>query len=257
MPSWLRLLWLALFGLSSGCSLIFPTTVPIPTVEHRTGGPGAKTLLVMLPGRGDAPEDYVESGFIEMLAGAGLAVDAVAVDAHFGYYYSRTLLTRLHDDVIAPARAEGYQQVWLLGVSMGGLGALLYAQKHAQTIDGLVLLAPFLGDDDLIDEIRAAGGLASWSPPAVIDPDDYQRGLWAWLKAYTTDKTGLPEIHLGFGLAEDFAPACELLAAVLPPAQVHRVPGGHEWEPWRQIFAAFLESGRLPPAGPDSGTGGE
>lgn len=257
MRSWLLPATLIFAGLPAGCSLIYPTTVPIPTVEHRTGGPGAKALLVMLPGRGDAPEDYVDSGFIEMLAGSGLAVDTIAVDAHFGYYYSRTLLTRLHEDVIEPARAAGYEQVWILGVSMGGLGALLYAQKHAEEIDGLILLAPFLGDDDLIEEIGAAGGLAGWTPPTEIESGDYQRSLWAWLKAYTTGAAGLPEIHLGFGLADDFAPACELLAAVLPPNRVHRVPGGHEWEPWRRIFAAFLASGRLPKAGPHSGIGGD
>jgi len=245
-----RTVLLAMAVLSSGCSLFYPTTIPIPTVEHHTGGPHARVLMVMLPGRGGSPEDYVKEGFIDMLAAAGLSVDAVAVDAHFGYYYSRTLLPRLAEDVIGPARAEGYEKIWILGVSMGGLGALLYAQKHSDSIDGLILLAPFLGDDDVIDELVASGGLASWTPPADLDEGDYQRGLWKWLKRYADDRQALPSIQLGWGTEDGFARSCELLAAVLPAERIHRFPGGHEWVPWRKAFAAVLSAGIFPRAKP-------
>jgi len=30
-------------------------------------------------------------------------------------------------DVIAPARAKGYQRIWIAGISMGGLGAVAIA----------------------------------------------------------------------------------------------------------------------------------
>ena len=32
----------------------------------------------------------------------------VAVGAHLGYYANRTIVVRLHEDVIGPARAKGY-----------------------------------------------------------------------------------------------------------------------------------------------------
>jgi enterochelin esterase-like enzyme len=30
------------------------------------------------------------------------------------------------------------------------------------------------------------------------------------------------------------------LTAVLPPRHVFHVPGGHTWEPWRQLLRLFL-----------------
>ena len=47
--------------------------------------------------------------------------DVISVDAHFGYYKNRDLVPRLHDDVITPAQQNGYEKIWLLGVSMGGM----------------------------------------------------------------------------------------------------------------------------------------
>lgn len=245
-----------------GCSIFYPTRVPIPAVYHSAGDSAADAVLVMLPGRGAGPEDYQESGFVRMIGESGLSLDAIAVDAHFGYYYSRTLIDRLRQDVILPTREKGHRRVWLLGISMGGLGALLFAQAHPDLIEGVVVLAPFLGDDEVIEEIVNAGGLANWVPPDPIDPDDYQRSLWRWLKQYAGTPAGLPKIHLGWGSQDNFARANGLLARVLPTSQVYTAPGGHTWKPWIEMFAAFLRSGefsqRLKPlalAGPKGHSG--
>ncbi len=237
--------WIASCLLLPACSLFFPTSVPIPVVDYPLGQTRADHLLIILPGRGDEPEDFQKAGFVDILRESGLSVDVVAVDAHFGYYYQRSLLPRLTEDVIEPALARGYQHIWLLGVSMGGLGALLFAQAHPEWIEGLLLLAPFLGDEDVISEIESAGGLAAWTPPAELDPDDYQRKLWTGLKPYATGGTNLPKILLGWGNEDDFAQANQLLAALLPPAQVFQTQGGHEWQPWRELLSAFLKSGVL------------
>ena len=53
----------------------------------------------------------------------------------------------------------GYENIWLLGISMGGLGTLLYASEYPEQVDGVVLLAPFLGDRSAIETIVATGPL--------------------------------------------------------------------------------------------------
>ena len=204
----------------------------------------SQTLIVFLPGRADDPEDLIEAGFLEVLRKSKVEADLFIPDAHFGYYISQTLIERLDQDVFIPARRAGYQTIWLAGISMGGLGALLYAQKSEQQLEGLLLVAPFVGDDELIEEIEGAGGISAWNPPAKIPKEDYQRALWAWLKGYAdARRTDLPPIHLGWGDQDKFAQANELLASVLPTERVYRVRGAHQWQPWREILQAFLRSG--------------
>lgn len=222
---------------------MYPTKKPIDAIYYMTGKEMAENLIVMLPGRMDESADYMKHGFIKSLQDCGTPIDAIAVDAHYGYYQERTLLPRLYEDVIFPARQKGYKNVWLLGISMGGLGALLYAQQYAHTINGLVVLAPFLGDREVCDEISGAGGLAQWSPQEPITDDDYQRSLWKWLKHYTSPKERLPTLVVGYGKDDRFAYANSLLAEALPKDHVHVVPGGHEWDTWGSIYTLFLQSG--------------
>lgn len=210
---------------------------------YMTGQEPSESLIVMLPGGGDECADYMKHGFIKALRDYGIRADAIAVDAHYGYYRERNLLPRLYHDVILPARQKGYKNVWLLGISMGGLGALLYAQQYPDTIQGVVVLAPFLGDKEVCDEISAAGGLAQWSPREPIIDEDYQRTLWKWLKKYITAKEAFPLLVVGYGKEDRFAAANCLLAEVLPKDQVYVVPGGHDWYTWGRIYTLFLRSG--------------
>jgi pimeloyl-ACP methyl ester carboxylesterase len=165
--------------------------------------------------------------------------DLVAVDMHVGYYARRTVLERLRQDVIAPAREAGYEKIWLVGISLGGLGASLYAAEHAADLEGLVLLAPFLGDPRIVGEIADAGGLGAWQPGERTE-DDYQRRLWQWAKRYSKGSEKLPALFLGYGEGDRFAPANRLLAQALPVECVLTVPGGHDWRTWQQLWHAFL-----------------
>ncbi len=69
-------------------------------------------------------------------------------------------------DVVLPARAAGYDTIWLAGTSLGGIGALLYLRDHPDDLAGVLALAPYLGEEGVIREIERAGGPASWQPPA-------------------------------------------------------------------------------------------
>ena len=79
---------------------------PMATLRHPAAPERADTLVVLLPGAGDSATTYDREGFIAAAREAGSAVDLVAVDAHAGYYFGRTLTDRLWEDVLAPARAE-------------------------------------------------------------------------------------------------------------------------------------------------------
>jgi hypothetical protein len=205
---------------------------PLPSAERVT--------LVMLPGVSDRPQDLVEHGLIRALRERGVPVDVVAVDAHLGYYLERSFIDRLRHDIIMPMRAQGYARIWLMGISLGAMGALIYARAHANEIEGVVVLAPFLGVQGTIAEIERAGGLSQWQPGAIAADDD-ERLLLAWLKTYQADNPALPKLYLGYGRDDRFAPASQLLAQRLPASQVAITRGGHDWATWIELWQRLLD----------------
>ena len=166
----------------------------------------------------------------------------IAVDAHLAYYYNGTIVDRLREDVIAPARRR-YDHIWLAGISIGGTGALLYASRHPEDVDGLVVLAPFLGDDKVIAEIAKAGGPRAWSLAAPLPADDFQHRLWVWLRQYgEAGKPPLP-VFLGYGRSDSFAGANGMMGRLLDPARVFTAPGGHGWRAWNDLWDQVLRAG--------------
>jgi pimeloyl-ACP methyl ester carboxylesterase len=202
---------------------------------QRTAG---RTLLVMLPSAKARPQDLVQYGFVRALRERALPVDVAAVEAHLGYYLDRSLNDHLTRDIIAPAR-KNYSRIWLMGISLGGMGALMYARAHPAEIEGVVVLAPFLGTSGTIAEVARAGGLARWQP-AALDPDDDERQLLAWIKEYTPAPAS-PKIYLGYGRGDRFAAASNLLAGRLPAAQVLAAEGGHDWATWISLWRQLLD----------------
>jgi len=217
-----------------------PLDAPAPLLKlEYTGHRRHDTMIVFLPGIDDLAEDFERRGFIEALRAHRIAADAVAVDAHYGYYARRIIHERITDDVIDAIHEAGYDETWLVGASLGGFGAATYAARHAHHVSGILLLAPYLGDRPLIDEIRRAGGLAHWEPGAVAE-HDFARALWAWFKTRLAAPEQAPRIHIGYGRDDMFASANALLAQSLPPGQVIAIPGRHDWNTWRKIWNGFL-----------------
>jgi pimeloyl-ACP methyl ester carboxylesterase len=189
--------------------------VPMRAVRDTLAGSQARTLVVFLPGRSDRPEEFVRERFAAEVRARSLPVDLVFADATIGYYIDRSILARLHDDVVAPARSRGYDRVVLAGISLGGLGAVLYAHEHPGEIDELILLAPYLEDPRL-------------APPAAVEDAISRRPVW-----------------LGYGNDDRLRPSLDPVAAGLPPDHVVRLPGGHRWATWRAVWSAMLDAGAL------------
>lgn len=225
---------LVCLALLAGCARFRSAPVPLRTIALQQGS-DSRCLIVLLPGRRDSPEDFSRYDFASIANQAGIRADFVAVDAHLGYYFRQTIVDRLREDVIAPARKR-YDRIWLAGISLGGTGSILYANQHPGDVDGIVLLAPFLGEERVIDEVAAAGGLRGWKAPDPLSPKDFQRRMWSWLKRYEGGSQGQIPLYLGFGTEDDFARANGLLGEALPPERVFTVDGGHDWKAWQALW---------------------
>ena len=243
-----RALCVAALGLLSGCMTPGDPVAPIPTELVAAPSPGAnggRDLVIVLPGRGDDVANLRRSGIAEGIQAGMPDADVLLTGTTMAYYYGGRMPERLHAEVVEPARQRGYRHVWLAGASMGGMGTLLYERAYPGKMDGLVLLAPYLGDKDLIDEIQAAGGLAQWEPGpavAVVNGDNYQREVWRQLKGWTEPgATRAQRVWVAYGRDDRLRAAMPPLLALLPKDHVLERDGGHAWVVWspaaREIFA--------------------
>ena len=153
-------------------------------------------LLVMLPPAKSTARDLVDRGFA-----ASLPIDVEVVDARADDYLDSEIGAHLEAEIMPRRRAR----LWLMGISLGGWGCLMLARRRPAEIDGLFLLAPFLGSRD----------------PQPLE-------------------AGLPPIWLGFGDADRYRQPSEALARQLPAERVVVVPGGHDWETWIRLWPALL-----------------
>src|SRR5512147_273126 len=158
------------------------------------GAEGERVLLLMLPGAKNTPQQLVEHGFIRALRERRLPVDVLALDAHVDLYLDRADIERVLHHALDQVRAQGYRRIWLLGISLGGSGAMICATQRTAEIEGVFLLAPFLGTRGLIAEVEAAGGLQQWQAGAISDRD-HERVLLAHIQRHTLGADNFPDIY--------------------------------------------------------------
>ncbi|MBA3582711.1 MAG: alpha/beta hydrolase [Gammaproteobacteria bacterium] len=198
----------------------------------------ADAHIILLPGRGDHAEDYVKNGFTKILQQRYPHIGITAADAHMGYYREQQLDIRLQQDIIQPAQSAGHKKFILCGISLGGLGALIYSKNHPQDISEIWLIAPFLGEDNIIAEINAAGGLMEWQPQNIAE-NDWQRQLWLWIKQWHIEGQTIP-IYLAYGDKDYLHEGHVLLSSILPADKIVHIPGKHQWNTWRQLWPLLL-----------------
>ncbi|MGD2114643.1 MAG: alpha/beta hydrolase [Acidobacteriota bacterium] len=241
-----------LLATTSACNLTLlapATRNPIPSEILRPVAAGSDCLAVLLPGRWNRMAAFSKAGFADRAEVAGVDLGLLAVDAHIGYYRDEILVPRLEQDVIEPARTRpgGAQRIWLVGTSLGAVGSLIYWREHPDEIDGLVLIAPYLGEDttgedDVLDEIRRVGSLQQWTPDRPLTDDDFVRRIWLTLRDATAPGSTIP-VLLAYGTRDDLAPGHRLLARELPETHVFTRDGGHDWGTWAELWSDVLASG--------------
>jgi predicted esterase len=186
----------------------------------------APTQMIWLPAAYDSALSFVDEGFAAAVAKRGARLDLRFVDLEMTHLEDRGPLEKLRSEIILPARSAGVS-IWLAGISLGGLVALDYASTRPGEIDGLCLLAPYLGNRMLVDEI-AAGRLAEL---------DVEHRIWRYIKT----QIGAAPVYLGYGRQDRFSRAHDLMAAALPAKSVDVIEGGHEWATWRRLWERFLD----------------
>lgn len=201
---------------------------------------GAQTLIILLPGAYMKPEDFEKSGFFSAVTQRKLALDIVAGDLDLSRISDGTALPALQAEIIEPARAQGYQKIWLGGISLGGLLALCHNADTPNQVDGLCLLAPYPGSRLTTNAIARAGGMKVWqaTPEELGDPEFR---AWQWLQNPPPD---FP-VFVGYGSEDRFASGMQQIAECFPPAARHAVPGTHEWPVWQVLWEYFLDSDYL------------
>jgi pimeloyl-ACP methyl ester carboxylesterase len=209
----------------------------------KTGERGRR-LFVFLPGRRDRGSDFFRRGLIALAQERVPGLDCVAVDATIGYYLDGSIADRLHCEIVGPARTLGYGEIWLVGVSMGGLGAFFHERAYPAQVTGLILLAPFLGDDwKLLAAIDAAGGAVAWASSQLVDAakpnrTEFQKELWRFLGRLKSDQA--LQVWMAYGEGDRLLPGIERLRPLIPGERVVRLPGGHTWEVWILGFTEIL-----------------
>ncbi len=197
----------------------------------------APTRMVWLPGAYHGAQDFLSAGFADAVRSLQLNLDLIFVDLELAHVGDRSVLTQLRSDIVLPARSAGVS-LWLGGISLGGLIALDYAASYPDELDGLCLLAPYLGNRMLTAEIAQAPGLAAWQPGALAETDE-ERRIWRYIK---NRRAAARPLYLGFGEGDRFSTAHRLLAGTLPPAAVNVIAGGHDWATWSRLWENFLDS---------------
>jgi dienelactone hydrolase len=238
--------WLAVAWALGGCVFLRSAEVPMSvTWDEPVPAADSKGLAVLLPGIFDGPDDFVDEGIVAAVRAHQPTMASACADAHINYYKGKTntIVQRIREDIVLPACRRGYRRIWFMGNSLGGFGGLLYASRYPDEVSGVVAVAPFLGDDEIADEVHASGGLAAWDPGdlrALPGEERFFREVWRWLKP--AGQEGRPPIFLGFGSDDGFAFAGSLVAATLPRERVVvREGGGHDWETWRPVFETLLQ----------------
>lgn len=206
-------------------------------LEPARAGRIASRRALLLPPAYAQPEDFLRAGFAEAVRARGLDLDLALIEPRLESVGDRRILTQL-DELIDAARAAGCRTVWLGGISLGAYFALACAERRAHGLDGLCLIAPYLGSHIVTQEIERAGGVGGWEP-GELDEQDEERRIWRFIKRQA--RGPLP-IHLGLGREDRFGARHRTLAAALDAASVDLVPGGHEWPVWRMLWERFLDA---------------
>ena len=197
----------------------------------------ADTRVLFLPAAYTGPEDFVRAGFVSTVRERGLPLDLVFAEVNLQHLTDRTILRRVRHELVLPARALGCRSIWICGISLGGFVGLAFAERYASEIEGLCVLAPYLGNHMITGEIERATGVAGWEP-GELGPEDDERRVWRFIKTRASHPV---EIHLGYGREDRFADSHRMMAAALDPHRVQVIPGAHEWPVWSKLWVAFLD----------------
>jgi pimeloyl-ACP methyl ester carboxylesterase len=224
--------------LLTGCQMPRAVEAEIPVRQVSTGSGEAEIALIFLPGRGDRMEAFVEAGLLADLEAAGVAADVWLVDAHMGYYLSRTLDVKMAETVFP--QLDNYREVWVVGISLGAMGAVLLEAEAPGRWDRMILLGPFVGNKSRFFSRTGIAERSRLPIDEAVGPEHLRR-FWNWVIEQSNGAVDpQPQVWAAWGQSDRFEPYQEYLRGYLELGNVLVVPGGHDWETWRLAWQQLL-----------------
>jgi hypothetical protein len=205
-------------------------------IETAHGGARPALLMALLTGTYSEPEDFVREGFPQALRAHGVDAEVVMAGVRAAWVADGSIVDRIEEAVVGPARARGHSRIWLAGVSLGGMAGLAYAARNPG-LEGIALIAPYPGTREVLREVDAAGGLHAWHP-VIAEGGDVEREAWRWLARRDGDD---PVVYCYYASGDRFAEGQRRMAETLPPGAARVLPGDHDWPAWRALWDAFLD----------------
>lgn len=230
--------------LISSCVYQRPTSTPILATGYPAPDSSGISLVIFFPGYRDKIEAFQRHGFIQLLNHYYPQADSVVIDSHIAYFEDQTLVIRIYEDIISPAIENGYQKIILVGVSLGGLGALWTSYELRDHIDSIVLFAPYLAGADAEREIENYGSINAWVRTFDGLPNKNQQ-VWYWINSLLVEEKFKQSIILAYGRNDRLASLADLLAGELPISNVMTNEGSHKWKDWAQLWEMVLSQKAL------------
>jgi enterochelin esterase-like enzyme len=193
------------------------------TIAYPPGhGPGSTlALVVMLHGFGDnhtnalAGMSPAQAMALHIGQEPLTPMAMVTVDGGTGYWNPHpgdNPMAMVIGELIPLCQRRGLgrppQRIGTMGISMGGYGALLLAEKHPHLIDAVAAISPAIWTSYAQARAANAGAYASAADFAADDAVTHAGAL-----------TGMP-VRVASGESDPFHPGVEALATALPPAAV-------------------------------------
>lgn len=193
-----------------------------------------------MPGLGDGANIFAQQNLIDALQKCNDSLNIVALDSHLGYFSNRTIITRLNTEVIAPAKAQGIDNIWVIGVSLGGLGSLLYSVNHPDDLTGLILLSPYLGEKEDLESLLKSSDLYNWQPKQT---NDFQTLWFSLIELSRSEK--LSNIYMGTGNQDRYIAQQDQFSKLLNESNTIKIEGKHQWSTWNQLWNPLLHKTSL------------
>lgn len=205
-------------------------------IQKAVPGTRPTLLIALLCGSFTEPEDLLREGFAAAVAAHGIDAEIALAQMRAAWFADGSIVQRIRESIVEPARARGIEKIWLGGISLGALASLCYAARHDADLDGIVLISPYPATREVLREMDEAGGLGQWKP-AIPPAGDLEREAWLWLSA---QGMGRVRVHCYFGSQDRFVEGQRRIAGALAPERVREMPGGHDWSAWRALWDEFL-----------------
>lgn len=250
----IRILLISIIAFTiTSCSLNSDVNEPVDLLWDKLGEK-TDNLIIFLPGLYDTAEVFKKKQFFTVAREAGIKADFVAASIHVDHLLQGKLNERMNKDILQDAVKYGYKNIWLVGLSLGGLNSLLFYSKHPQKICGVVVLAPYLAGKSMAKEILAAGGIKKWQAKPASQKETgeveiiEQYKLWQWLKEQNT-KNKLGQVYIGYGDRDTYVAAGNILASLLDKKNVTVIEGRHNLKTaiklWKQQLLTRKQTGLL------------